>query len=285
MDFQPRCIYRIAIALVAVFLISTGSTPVHAAGIGDYVVPFQSLATTIEAGIAQLAALVEPHHIVTVEISPALWHASGKTKSAAAFNAVAAISQPAVSPKIANTDTAPKVSTPPGSQVASVITVSGISPAPVANLAGYVTQDSLSQQLSDLSTSMRQLIYNQNAVSTSSLYASLWGAIALSQKIDSLPSTVTVGGSTVVTQASLPALSGISGLLGISQGGTGITAAPAYGQLLIGDGSGNYTLIATSSLGLAAGGSNPWTISGSNLSYNSGNVGIGTTSPSQALSV
>jgi hypothetical protein len=38
MDFRPRFSYPIAIALVAAFLISTGSTPARAAGIGDYVV-------------------------------------------------------------------------------------------------------------------------------------------------------------------------------------------------------------------------------------------------------
>src|ERR1019366_7447428 len=100
MDFRPRFSYPIAIALLAAFLISTGSTPARAAGIGDYVVPFQSLVSTFENAFTQLVALVEPHHTVTVEISPALWHASGKAASAAAFNSILAISQPAASPTI-----------------------------------------------------------------------------------------------------------------------------------------------------------------------------------------
>jgi Chaperone of endosialidase/Domain of unknown function (DUF5011) len=285
MDFRPRFSYPIAIALVAVFLISTGSTPARAASFGNYVAPFQSLATTFEAGFAQLVALVQPHHTVTIKISPALWRATGNAESAATFNSVVATTQPAASPTVVQIDTAPKTSAPSVVHTVSVVTASGISPAPTANLSGYVTQQELSAQLSDITASMHNLIYNQNAESTSSLYASLWGAIALSQRIDSLPSTVTVGGSTVVTQASLPALSGISGLLGISQGGTGITAAPAYGQILVGDGSGNYTLVATSSLGLAGAGSSPWALSGSNISYGTGNVGIGTTSASALLTI
>lgn len=38
-----------------------------------------------------------------------------------------------------------------------------------------------------------------------------------------------------------------------SRGGTGTSTAPSYGQLLVGNGSGGYTLTATSSLGISAG--------------------------------
>ncbi|MHB1162905.1 MAG: immunoglobulin-like domain-containing protein [Minisyncoccota bacterium] len=41
--------------------------------------------------------------------------------------------------------------------------------------------------------------------------------------------------------------------IGVLYGGTGTTTAPSYGNLLIGNSSGGYNLIATSSLGLAAG--------------------------------
>src|ERR1019366_6753991 len=91
MDFRPRFSYPIAIALVTAFLISTGPTPARAAGIGDYSAPFQSLVSTFENVFAQLVAMVEPHHTVTVEISPAAmgtWHASGKTTSATVFNSM-----------------------------------------------------------------------------------------------------------------------------------------------------------------------------------------------------
>ncbi|MFZ2522094.1 MAG: helix-turn-helix domain-containing protein, partial [Minisyncoccia bacterium] len=52
--------------------------------------------------------------------------------------------------------------------------------------------------------------------------------------------------------------------IGVLYGGTGLTSAPTYGQLLVGDNSGGYTLTATSSLGLPTfsalfGGNNTWT--------------------------
>src|ERR1019366_5188138 len=124
MDFRPRFSYPIAIVLLAAFLISTGSTPARAAGIGDYAAPFQSLVTAFENVFAQLVAMVEPHHTVTVEISPAAmakWHAPGKTASATVFNSVVATSQPAASPTIVHVDTSPKASTPSASRAASAV--------------------------------------------------------------------------------------------------------------------------------------------------------------------
>jgi hypothetical protein len=43
--------------------------------------------------------------------------------------------------------------------------------------------------------------------------------------------------------------------IGVLYGGTGLTSAPSYGQLLVGNSSGGYTLTATSSLGISGGGS------------------------------
>ncbi len=42
--------------------------------------------------------------------------------------------------------------------------------------------------------------------------------------------------------------------LSVAYGGTGLSSAPAYGQVLVGNASGGYTLTATSSLGIAGGG-------------------------------
>ncbi len=41
------------------------------------------------------------------------------------------------------------------------------------------------------------------------------------------------------------------GTMGVTNGGTGLSSGPSYGQLLMGDGAGGYVLVATSSIGLA----------------------------------
>jgi hypothetical protein len=161
MDFRPRFTHPIAIALVAFFLISTGSTPARAAGIGD-ASPFQSWVSTFENVFAQLVALVEPHHTVTVEISPATmakWHASGKTASAAAFNSIVAASPPAASPSIVHIDTAPKASTPSVAHAASAVVAPSLAKAPQVQLASYVTQSDLTAQLQTATNALRSLIY------------------------------------------------------------------------------------------------------------------------------
>lgn len=65
----------------------------------------------------------------------------------------------------------------------------------------------------------------------------------------------------------------LSGTLDIDNGGTGITTAPAYGQLLMGNGAGAYALVATSSLGLSSGSSEVnWTY------FNGSGIRVSTTS-------
>jgi hypothetical protein len=170
MDFRPRFSYPIAIALVTAFLISTGPTPARAAGIGD---PFQSLVTTFENVFAQLVAMVEPHHTVTVEISPAAmakWHTSGKTASATVFNSVVATSQPAASPTIVHVDTSPKASTPSASRAASAVAAPSLAKAPQEQLASYVTQTDLTTQLQQLTNKLTSLVY-QNVSAPNSVIA------------------------------------------------------------------------------------------------------------------
>ena len=114
-------------------------------------------------------------------------------------------------------------------------------------------------------------------------------AIAHTNKIDQLGSVTinspsitggTITGATI-SGGSVEATS-FSGTLDISSGGTGLGTAPSYGQLLLGQADGSYTLVATSTLGITSG---YWTQDGSDIYYDTGNVGIGTTSPFRKLSV
>ncbi|MFO0718755.1 MAG: DUF5011 domain-containing protein [Candidatus Paceibacterota bacterium] len=86
--------------------------------------------------------------------------------------------------------------------------------------------------------------------------------------------------------------------IGVLYGGTGLTSAPSYGQLLLGNSSSGYTLTATSSLGLLsssaigtgsigqfpyyAGSGNTLTATSGVIINTLGNVGIGTTSPANS---
>ncbi len=89
-----------------------------------------------------------------------------------------------------------------------------------------------------------------NATSTT-LYTTLLNAGT--STIAALTVTDATSTSLYAQVASLGSLS-LSTALDTSSGGTGTSTAPLYGQLLMGNGSGGYDLIATSSLGIVGGG-------------------------------
>src|SRR3989344_2205360 len=140
-----------------------------------------------------------------------------------------------------------------------------------------VSEERLLQLLSVLENSLKSEIYKYSA----SLERGVAGntiAIQHTNRIDQLSSvditnSTWKGGSvsandvsgesvnfTALTVDSLTGLlAAVNGVvsatssLSIAYGGTGTTTAPAYGQVLVGDSSGNYSLTATSSLGISGG--------------------------------
>ena len=108
----------------------------------------------------------------------------------------------------------------------------------------------LSSQISSLSASLTSIPYSLPAS------GGITNTIALSQHIDNLDGThiaravitdATISGGNVTATA-------FSGLLGVGSGGTGTSTAPSYGNMLVGNSAGGYDLLATSSLGISAGG-------------------------------
>ena len=125
--------------------------------------------------------------------------------------------------------------------------VLGISTDPVGH-------GELDQRLSALRQGVAVLVSSVLAVTSAgtSLPAAAPASMSESQysaQIDAIHRSIArSSGSSGISTVDLAAA---TGLLGVSQGGTGVSSAPSYGEILVGNSEGGYSLMSTSSLGIS----------------------------------
>ena len=128
------------------------------------------------------------------------------------------------------------------------------------SMLGSATSTSLFSTIADFTTG---IISTLNASVANIVGFTATNATTSNLAITGLPSALlsTNGNGSVVATTSI-GVNYLTGVLGTVNGGTGNGAAPAYGQLLVGNASGGYTLTSTSSLGIAGGGGTWGSITG-----------------------
>jgi hypothetical protein len=125
------------------------------------------------------------------------------------------------------------------------------------NNSNFVTQNQFNTAISALGASVQQLLAKSNTNPLPEYVAADGNnadPYAAASAIDNL-SNVTITNSNL-TASEIPALNYFpsASTISIAYGGTGISSAPSYGQILLGNSSGGYSLVATSSLGIVGGG-------------------------------
>ena len=166
--------------------------------------------------------------------------------------------------------------------VSGAQTLSGAITVPYLS-ATSTTQASDFQKLTATHATTSFLFVDTAAFTTASIGGTATSTFSSSGAL-SLAGALTLSGS---LNGPLHANAGVVGAttsIGVLYGGTGLTTAPSYGQLLLGNSSGGYTLTATSSLGLPTFGylfpsnatSTLLSFSGGLLSLASTTIGAGT---------
>jgi LysM repeat protein len=154
---------------------------------------------------------------------------------------------------IPNPQTAPATSSATASTAMSENSQSAtpiLADPPQTNSSNFVTRDELNQQLLQLSNSLTTKLDSATTTSVPEYVAS-----------DGNPIVPYAGANAGVnfsdlTASDIPALNYFpsTSTISIAFGGTGLSNSPTFGQLLLGNGNGGYSLVSTSSLGITVGG-------------------------------
>jgi hypothetical protein len=268
MDFTRSKAAR-TLATIALFLML--AHPARAAGLRDALSPIETIVAALESALGNILAFIAPHAAPTITIAPAAQRASGTPLSAAAVNAATASS----APPLATTPPPPPAQPQPLADAAIPATQPPALPSPpaapipapqateaLASLSpaidtNYVTQQQLVATIAQLQSSINNQLYSSTSTYA---YGGIWNAIAATNRIDNLsgsangPLTISDATLSNVSGLSTSDISGISGIFSISQGGLGTSTAPGANELLFSDANGNWEYVATSSLGISAGG-------------------------------
>jgi hypothetical protein len=237
----------------------------------DTIQLWSEIAAVFSALGSDLAAVFNGHQVSAVnnQAGPASVAAAVSTFNAPATARPSPVPQATLEP----TNSAPLAPVPPIEATNAVATL--------PPLSDYVTQSELSAALLQLSNSLsaqfstpQSLTLPQNVAADGNEEAPFAAENSINNLSNVTISNANLTASEIPTLNYFPSTSTIS----IGYGGTGTSNSPTYGQLLLGNGNGGYSLVSTSSLGIA--GTNYWTLSGSSLFNNSGtNIGIGTSTP------
>ncbi|MGA8610881.1 MAG: hypothetical protein WB760_04045 [Xanthobacteraceae bacterium] len=130
-------------------------------------------------------------------------------------------------------------------------------PTPAFDASDFVSQSELSSLLLTLRNSLAAQMGTGNTAAPSQNVAADGNAAipyAAENDIGSLPNVTITNAN--LTASEIPALNYFpsTSTISITYGGTGISNSPTFGQLLLGNGSGGYNLVSTSSLGIVSGG-------------------------------